>query len=82
MTAPDIALYSSIAAGAVSVVYGLGLTAWVLKFPTGSEKMQEIATAIQQGASAYMKRQYMTVAAVAVALFLIIGFGLGWRWDQ
>ena len=78
MTAPDIALYSSIAAGAVSVVYGLGLTAWVLKFPTGSEKMQEIATAIQQGASAYMKRQYMTVAAVAVALFLIIGFGLGW----
>ena len=40
MTAPDIALYSSIAAGAVSVVYGLGLIAWVLRFPAGNEKMQ------------------------------------------
>ena len=78
MTAPDIALYSSIAAGAVSVVYGLGLIAWVLRFPAGNEKMQEIALAIQQGASAYMKRQYTSVAVVALALFLIIGFGLGW----
>ena len=78
MTAPDIALYSSIAAGGVAVVYGLALAAWVLNFPTGDEKMGEIAKAIQEGAAAYMKRQYMAVGAVAIVILLIIGLGINW----
>ncbi len=78
MTAAQIALNASLAAGGVALLYSLGLTAWVLKFPTGTGKMIEIAEAIQQGASAYLKRQYGAIALVAIILGLVIGFGLGW----
>ena len=44
----------------------------------GSEKMQEIAAAIREGAQAYLKRQYTTIAAVGVVIFLIVGYFLGW----
>ena len=49
--------------GAITVIYGLILTRWVLSKPDGDEKMREIAAAIQEGASAYLSRQYRTVAA-------------------
>ena len=64
----------------VAVAYGLWLTAWLLKQPAGNERMREIASAVQEGASAYLKRQYMTIAAVAVVPFILLGVyhKLGW----
>ena len=65
---------------AAAVAYGLYLTIWLLGRPAGTERMQEISRAVQEGAAAYLKRQYMTIAAVAVVPFLLLGFyhSLGW----
>jgi K(+)-stimulated pyrophosphate-energized sodium pump len=62
------------------VAYGIGLTVWLLGRPTGNDRMREIQAAIQEGAAAYLKRQYMTVAAVSLVPFLLLGFynKLGW----
>ncbi len=70
-------LYLSIAAAVVAIVYALFSISWIMKQPTGSKKMQEIAAAIQTGASAYLNRQYMTIGAVGVVVFILIFFGLG-----
>ena len=72
-------LFALLCAG-LGIAWGLGLTLWLLRKPAGTERMQEIARAIQQGAAAYMRRQYLTVSVVAVVLFLGIGFwnDLGW----
>ena len=61
-------------------MYGIALTYWLLSLPAGNERMREIARAIQEGASAYLRRQYQTIAIVAVVPFLLIGFynQLGW----
>jgi K(+)-stimulated pyrophosphate-energized sodium pump len=70
-------LWLVIAAGALGVLYGLIQTASLLKASTGSDKMREIAAAIQEGASAYLKRQYTTIGIVGVviliAAWLLIG---------
>ncbi|HEY9789758.1 MAG TPA: sodium-translocating pyrophosphatase [Candidatus Obscuribacterales bacterium] len=71
-------LYGSIAAAVLALLYGAGAGGWVLKLPAGNERMQEIAAAIQEGAKAYMNRQYSTIAMVGVVLFVIIGATLGW----
>src|SRR5215211_4970378 len=65
---------------AVAIGFGIGLTIWLLRQPAGSERMQEISRAVQEGAAAYLKRQYLTIAGVAVLPFLLIGFydELGW----
>src|SRR5918912_4386688 len=62
------------------VAYGIGLTVWLLRRPAGTEEMQRIAHAVQEGAAAYLRRQYTTIAIVAVVPFLLIGFyhKLGW----
>jgi K(+)-stimulated pyrophosphate-energized sodium pump len=72
-------LFALICAGLV-IAYGVGLAGWVLRQPAGSERMQEIARAIQEGAAAYLKRQYRTIAIVAIVPFLLLGFyhKLGW----
>jgi len=64
----------------LAIIYGAILIRLVLKLPAGNEKMLAIAKAIQEGAKAYLNRQYKTIAAVAAVLFLIIGFipKLGW----
>jgi K(+)-stimulated pyrophosphate-energized sodium pump len=66
--------------GAAAVAYGIGLTVWLLARPAGSERMQEIARAVQEGAAAYLRRQYITIAAVSVVPFLLLGLynELGW----
>ena len=65
---------------AVAIAYGFTLTIWLLRQPEGNERMREIARAIQEGASAYLKRQYMTIALVSIVPFLLLGFyhKLGW----
>jgi K(+)-stimulated pyrophosphate-energized sodium pump len=64
----------------VAIGFGIGLTVWVLGRPAGNERMREISQAVQEGAAAYLRRQYMTIGLVAIAPFLLLGFynKLGW----
>src|SRR6202008_2480280 len=64
----------------VAVGYGLYLTWWLLQQPAGNERMREIARAVQEGAAAYLRKQYTTIAAVAVVPFVLLGVyhTLGW----
>ena len=65
---------------AVAIAYGVFLTVWLLRQPDGNERMREISRAVQEGAAAYLKRQYMTIAVVSIVPFLLLGFyhKLGW----
>jgi K(+)-stimulated pyrophosphate-energized sodium pump len=63
---------------AIAILCGVYLIFWILRKPAGNERMREIAGAIQEGAMAYLRRQYSTIALVAVVLVLIIGFKLSW----
>ena len=74
----ELALWLSIGAGAAAVLFGVISTQWILKQPAGNERMQEIAAAIQEGAKAYMDRQYLTISVVGVVLFVVLGFTLDW----
>ena len=71
----DSLLFALLCAGA-AIVYGVISYRWIVAKPTGNKRMEEIAAAIQEGASAYLNRQYSTIAVVGVILFLLIGFGL------
>jgi K(+)-stimulated pyrophosphate-energized sodium pump len=62
----------ALAAAVTGIVYGLYLAMWVFKLDAGNPKMQDIAKAIQEGASAYLNRQYRTVGVVAAVLFAIL----------
>jgi K(+)-stimulated pyrophosphate-energized sodium pump len=74
----EMALWLSIGAGALAVVFGIISTQWIIKQPAGNSRMQEIQAAIQEGANAYMNRQYTTIGAVGVVLFFVLGFALSW----
>lgn len=71
------ALYFSIGAGLIAIVYGLWLAKNINKKDAGNETMQSIAKAIQEGAQAYLARQYRTIAVIAVVLFVILWVALG-----
>jgi K(+)-stimulated pyrophosphate-energized sodium pump len=64
----------------VAVGYGLYLTWWLLGRPAGNERMREISSAVQEGAAAYLKKQYTTIAVVAIVPFILLGVyhKLGW----
>jgi len=72
-------LLTALSCAAVALIYGLAISLWVLKLNPGNERMQQIAAAIQEGAGAYMNRQYTTIALVGVVLAVIIGISLGWK---
>src|SRR5665213_2859525 len=64
----------------IAVGYGVYLTWWLLRQPAGNEKMREISRAVQEGAAAYLKKQYTAIAIVAIVPFLLLGVynKLGW----
>jgi K(+)-stimulated pyrophosphate-energized sodium pump len=78
MTSQFVWLVISLLCAGGALVYGIVSIKWVLDKPAGNDRMQEIAKAIQQGASAYLKRQYITVAGVGVVICFLIGAFLGW----
>jgi K(+)-stimulated pyrophosphate-energized sodium pump len=73
------ALWFTLLCAVAAILYGIFSSKWILSKSTGSEKMQSIAAAIQEGATAYLNRQYVTIGWVGAALFVVILMALGWQ---
>jgi len=70
-------LVFSLVCAVIAVLYGAAMTRWIISLPAGNDRMQEIAKAIEVGASAYLNRQYTTIAVVGLILAIFIGVFLG-----
>jgi K(+)-stimulated pyrophosphate-energized sodium pump len=80
MTGVDWFLYVLIlGCGVVGLAYGVLTRRMVLAEPGGNERMREIAAAIQEGAMAYLNRQYMTIAGVGIVIFILLWIALGFH---
>jgi K(+)-stimulated pyrophosphate-energized sodium pump len=71
-------LWLIVLCGVLAVIYAIWATRSVLRADAGSARMQEISAAVREGAQAYLKRQYSTIALVGIVIFLIVGYFLGW----
>src|SRR6202166_243722 len=67
------------AAGLLPLLFAVYLIFWVLRQPQGNDRMREIAKAIQEGAQAYLNRQYTIIAGIGAVIFLFLTFTLGWK---
>ena len=72
-------LWLVIAAGVLAVLYGIVQTASLMRCSAGTARMQEIAAAIQEGAQAYLRRQYLTIGMVGVVILVAAWYLIGWR---
>ena len=72
-------LWFALACAVAALVYGAVSISWILGKPTGNDRMREIAAAVQEGAQAYLNRQYTTISIVGVVLFVVIFAALGWQ---
>ena len=75
---PETALWLSLGAAVLALVYGVVSVRWILGQSSGSERMQSIAAAVQEGAKAYMNRQYATIGIVGAVLFVVLIVALDW----
>src|SRR5688572_6096239 len=73
------ALIFALVCAVLALLYGAWSTKWILALPTGNDRMREIAAAVQEGASAYLNRQYTTIGIVGVILLIAIFALLGWQ---
>ncbi len=73
----DITLLAMLVAG-LAIIYTIFLISWIMKLPSGEGKMKGIALAIQEGANAYLARQYRVIGLIGVVVFLLLGFFLNW----
>src|SRR5436309_12360749 len=72
-------LIFALACAVAALAYGLISIFWILKKPTGNDRMREIAAAIQAGAQAYLNRQYLTIGIVGLVLLVVIWWAIGGR---
>ena len=76
MDITNLMLYSAPLAGIIGLIFAVYLVLYIMKLDAGSNKMKEIASAIQEGAMAYLNRQYKTVAVIAVILTIVIAYAI------
>ena len=73
------AVWLALGCGVLALIYGAWASASVLSASAGTQRMQEISRAVQEGAAAYLNRQYRTIGMVGIAIFVVILLLLGWR---
>ncbi|MDI6711251.1 MAG: sodium-translocating pyrophosphatase [Thermoanaerobacterales bacterium] len=79
MFSPETIPYVGIIAAGVGILFAAYLISWVLSKPAGNQRMIEISAAVQEGAMAYLSRQYKTIAMVGIPVAIIIWLGLGYE---